>query len=329
MAAAVAVLLAFGQPTPDRVPLPTMATLSAPSEDVVWALVAGRLLFRSVDQGATWEQRPLPSGSLPNATMSFVDAQEGWLAGVGSPATQCQFQGVSILHTADGGGTWQALDGVGIDGGGCKGQVSFTDSAHGFLDVRSPNSRPVIYWTTDGGATWTASQPLPDPPGVTTGPAGFELSVAGHVQSFGSTLLVPVRAPGAQLAVYESDDGGATWAYAASAPLGDASIGLASADHWLQLITPSVSQETTDAGATWAPSASDYSQAAPIPPEVVFASPDIGYATVRGRIAQTLDGGVHWTTLDTPGTCGVNPPCDSMTEGLRLTNTAGTPRAAP
>ena len=310
MVAAATALVVLGQATPEPVPLPTFARLSAPSENVVWTLVAGHLLFRSVDQGATWEQRPLPSGPSPNVTMSFVDDQEGWLAAAGSPATQCQVQGVVIWHTADGGSTWQRLDSAGIGGGGCKGEVSFIDSLHGFLDVSGPNSQPVMYSTADGGATWSPSQPLPDPPGVTTGPAGFELGAAGHVQSFGSTLLVPARAPGAQLVVYESDDGGATWAYAASGPVGDASIGLATASHWLQLITPGLSQETTDAGATWFASASDYSQAAPVAPEVIFASSNVGYATVRGRISRTLDGGEHWTTLDTPGTCGVNPPCD-------------------
>jgi photosystem II stability/assembly factor-like uncharacterized protein len=303
-------LFVGGQRAPERVPLPTSATVSAPSENVVWALVADHLLFRSVDQGATWEQRPLPSEPVLHLGMSFIDDQEGWLAAPGSPATQCQIQAVAIWHTTDGGRTWQQLDAAGIDAGGCKDNLSFVDSLDGFLDVSSPNSQPVIYRTTDGGATWSPSPPLSDPPGVTTGQAGFELGAAGRVQSFGSALLVPVRAPGAQLFVYESDDGGATWAYTASAPLTDASVGLATASHWLQPINPGLSQETTDAGATWFTSASDYSQAAPVPPEVVFASADVGYATVRGRISQTLDGGEHWTTLDTPGTCGVNPPCD-------------------
>jgi hypothetical protein len=311
MAAAVTAMVVLGQPTPELVPLPTFARLSAPSATVVWTLVAGHLLFRSVDHGETWEQRALPSGNLGNITsMSFVDDQEGWVASAGSPATQCQLQEVAIWHTTDGGGTWQPVDGVGIGEFGCKGEVSFIDSLHGFLDVWGQNIQPVIYWTSDGGATWSPSQPLPDPPGVTTGPAGFELRTSGHVQSFGSTLLVPVWAPRAQLVVYESDDGGATWAYAATAPLGDTSIGMVTAAHWLQLMNPRLSKETTDAGATWFPSVSDYSQAAPVAPEVVFGSPDVGYATVRGRISQTLDGGEHWTTLNTPGTCGINPPCN-------------------
>jgi photosystem II stability/assembly factor-like uncharacterized protein len=112
-----------------------------------------------------------------------------------------------------------------------------------------------------------------------------------------------------ELHVYESDDGGASWNYSATRPLVGASIGLATATHWLQLINPSQSQETSDAGATWYPSSSDYSQAAPIPPDVVFGWPDVGYATVRGAIQRSVDGGQHWMVLHTPGTCGIDPPC--------------------
>src|SRR5215469_8296228 len=186
-------LLLFGQPAPEQVPLPTIARLSAPSENVVWTLVAGHLLFRSVDQGATWEQRDLPPGDPRDvSSISFVDDQEGWVARAGSPATQCQAQTVAIWHTTDSGGTWQIVDGDGIDQSGCKGEVSFIDSLHGFLDVWGQNIQPSMYSTSDGGATWSASQPLPDPPGVTTGPGGFELRPIGQIESFDSTLLVAV-----------------------------------------------------------------------------------------------------------------------------------------
>jgi photosystem II stability/assembly factor-like uncharacterized protein len=305
----MAVLALLAQSAPDGVPLPTSATLSTASDSVVWSLVAGRLLFRSTDQGQTWEQRPLPPGYHASpAGISFVDDQEGWVAAAGSPATQCQAQYVAIWHTTDAGASWQPVQGAGIADSQCKDSVSFTDSMHGFLSAWDPNHPPVIYWTQDGGETWAPSQPLPDPPAVTTGPGGFELT-AGRVQGFGPTLLVPVRMGHGELYVYESDDGGASWNYSATAPLDGASIGLATATHWLLLINPSQSQETSDAGATWYLSSSDYSQAAPIPPDVVFGSPDVGYATVRGGIQRSVDGGQHWTVLYTPGTCGTDPPC--------------------
>jgi len=46
----------------------------------------------------------------------------------------------------------------------------------------------------------------------------------------------------------------------------------------------------------------DYSQAAPIAPQIVFGDAMVGYATVRGEIQRTTDGGAHWTKIKTPGT---------------------------
>lgn len=47
--------------------------------------------------------------------------------------------------------------------------------------------------------------------------------------------------------------------------------------------------------------ASDYDQAAPVAPDVVFGDSAVGYATVRGGLSRTLDGGLHWSALHTPG----------------------------
>ncbi len=37
-------------------------------------------------------------------------------------------------------------------------------------------------------------------------------------------------------------------------------------------------------------------------PFVVFGDAEVGYATVRGSIQRTVDGGAHWERIDTPGT---------------------------
>ena len=57
----------------------------------------------------------------------------------------------------------------------------------------------------------------------------------------------------------------------------------------------SSSSATTDAGASWHSFATDYVQAAGVPPQIVFGDAQTGYATVRGGIQRTSDGGVHWT----------------------------------
>lgn len=75
-----------------------------------------------------------------------------------------------------------------------------------------------------------------------------------------------------------------------------------SSSRWLELIVPGPWTETTDGGATWHPFTSDYQQAAPIAPQIVFGDANVGYATVRGTLQRTIDGGAHWTALRTPGT---------------------------
>lgn len=289
------------------IPMPTEAHLSVSSGHVVWAFIGG-LLFRSADRGDTWEQRPLPpyqGGGFPE--YSFVDALNGWFSSGGVPETQCNGAAEQVWHTADGGATWQQVAAVrydqagssGISYGQCKQGLSFADATHGFLAAWDPNRRPTIYRTSDGGRTWEGST-LPDPPGFVTQAGGISLR-AGLVRVFGATLLVTATDSQATTYVFRSIDGGATWSPIARVD-GLANIGFVTASRWLKVIVPGQSVETTDSGQTWHSYPSDYSQAAPISPEVVFSDALVGYATVRGTIQRTVDGGLQWVVIKTPGT---------------------------
>jgi photosystem II stability/assembly factor-like uncharacterized protein len=102
--------------------------------------------------------------------------------------------------------------------------------------------------------------------------------------------------------VFRSTDGGAVWGYVATAPLQDGNVVFVTASRWLKLIGPGQSTETTDAGVSWHRYASDYSQAAPVAADFVFADSNVGYGTVRGGITNTVDGGLNWGQLTSPGT---------------------------
>ncbi len=288
--------------TATPIPLPSNAQLSAPSHNVVWALVAGHALFRSVDTGDSWEERPLPPDDNPIGGISFVGSSEGWALVAGSPATQCQVQQATIWHTADAGASWQALPATGIGGAQCKGPLAFVDQERGFLVGWSQNQAPVIYRSLDGGVSWSASGPLPDPPGEQTRAGGFALRPQ-RVQRAGGALFV--AASGWQHTyVYRSTDGGANWTYRATVPdavdLG--SVSFITEDRWWASGSQPGQTETEDGGVTWHRAPGNLQFAAPIPPVVVFADADVGYATVRGVIRRTRDGGAHWTDLRTPGT---------------------------
>jgi photosystem II stability/assembly factor-like uncharacterized protein len=290
--------------------LPSTAQLSAPSGTVVWAFVADSRLFRSTDRGDTWQDRSAALPGYPNREIEFVSDTDGWLA-IFSSATQCQNQSVGITHTTDGGAKWDPLTIAGVEspadppgtgGPRCKERLVLTDAQRGFLSAFGQDSAPVIYRTSDGGRTWSASTLLPIPPGFTIVPSGAFLR-AERVRAFGGTRLVLVRtSDGRASYVFRSDDGGATWSYLVTVPQGEGAFAFVTATRWLQIGAPGSSKETTDGGATWHALTTDYSQAAPIAPEIVFADPLVGYATARGGIQRTIDGGAHWVGITTPGT---------------------------
>lgn len=293
-----------GTTGPTPIVFPTAVQLSAPSRDVVWAL-AGGLLFRSTDRGETWVQRPLPPPAH-NIQQAFVDEREGFLSSVGSSGTGCLFQSIEIWRTLDGSSDYERLQATGLSEGQCKAGLTFVDTQRGFISGSSPTSAPVVYRTSDGGQSWAPSLPLPDPPGFTTQPAASSLRVGpGPIRAFASTLLLQAFGnvlSGERDFVFRSVDGGATWSYAAAVP--PSPIGFVTPSRWIEVLNPAQSRETTDAGATWHAYAADYAQAGPTPPVVLFPDPEVGFASnSRGNFQRTLDGGLHWTSLKTPGCC--------------------------
>jgi photosystem II stability/assembly factor-like uncharacterized protein len=285
--------------SPSPIPLPSIALLSAPSGTVVWALVRGQHLYRSSDRGDTWEDRSIP-GQLPNAEIAFANDNDGLLMGA-SPATECQTQTVAIWRTTTGAGYWQQVAGTGIADAMCKSGLALADPTHAFLAASRAGAAPLIYRTADGGGTWAASAPLPTPPNLASQGSAF-VTLTGRPRAFGPTVLIDGGGGQQTKDVFRSTDGGATFTYASTVPTFEGAVAYVTATRWLQIAPPSSSMETTDGGATWHPYTTDYSQAAPMAPQIVFGDSSVGYATVRGAIQRTTDGGAHWTTIKTPGT---------------------------
>ena len=295
--------------TPTPLYGPTTVELSAPSPDVVWALVADTELYRSTDQGATWERHSLPPDAMPRPAISFVSATEGWVMVGGPAATQCSFGDVTIWHTMDAGATWERIVSVTPDTHSsatigfeqCKEWITFIDSSHGFVEAWDDNSSPTVYRTSDGGLTWSATR-LPDPPGFVT-TAGGDALRARPVRPAGAALLLVasgMQPDGMHSYAFRSDDLGASWHAIVKVP--SDYVAFVTDQRWLLLVGPGQSQETTNAGQQWHPYASNFNTDTPVGgPQVFFADVYVGYAEGRGSLQRTTDGGLHWQRIETPG----------------------------
>lgn len=289
-------------PSPRSIPiaLPSVAQLSA-TRDAIWALVAGTRLFRSEDRGQTWQEAALPPRF--GHSVAFISGTDGWGLVAAPPATQCQAQQVTLWRTTDGATTWRQLAASGLAAARCKSDLAFADADYGYLVASDVNAAPTVYRSADGGSTWASSAPIADPPGFTTSPGGNGLGPIGLYPFQAIVLLVVARdRQQGQRYVFRSTDGGKSWGYAATVPGAADAFAPITATRWLRLGAAGASFETTDAGASWHAFTTDYRQAAPVAPVMVFADAQTGYATVRGAIQRTVDGGATWTPIRTPGT---------------------------
>jgi photosystem II stability/assembly factor-like uncharacterized protein len=295
---------------PTAIPYPSVSAISAPSANVLWVVTDDARLFRSADQGDNWEERTmLAHPPIGRGSVSFANDEEGWFLNGFVPGTQCQQQAFELWHTTDGAATWALVTrvspgpgAIGISFGQCKGALSFADPLRGVLPAMDTTTPPTIYRTSDGGQSWTG-QRIPDPPGFTTSGGGNALQ-PGRASWSGSTLLFDALTyvegkPNRH--VFRSNDSGKTWAQVRIVTDAMQPIVFVTPVRWLRFSRPSA-LETIDQGLTWHAYATDYQQgAAPVTPNVVFASPSMGYAAVRFSLQRSVDGGEHWTALRMPG----------------------------
>jgi photosystem II stability/assembly factor-like uncharacterized protein len=279
-------------PPSTRATLPPMtAQLIAPSSTVVWAF-AGGFLFRSIDRGSTWEQRPLPPVQLLRVgqEFSFVDAQQGWYLARGE-----------VWQTKDGATTWRKVSARNASEG--REGLSFVDPTHGFAAARTSGPHPTLYRTVDGGQTWSGTS-LPDPPDFASS-NGLTLQ-AGLVKRRGNALYVLAWGEHGDFLtdrqyIYRSIDGGVTWSWMTKIP--SRYVVMVTESRWLHLIVPGQSTESTNSGQQWHPYASDFNIETLVGgPQIVFGDSLVGYAEIRGALQRTVDGGLHWVRIAMPGT---------------------------
>lgn len=279
--------------------------------DRAWAIEPGEqqaVVWQTGDGGQTWNPGESLDLSAPwSATLTFVDAQDGWLffgEGIGMfkvPTT--------VYRTADGGQTWQSIyaDAPGQEGGlfsGYKTNFVFQDENTGWAGVGSPYVLPEIVTTSDGGHTWE-SHFLPPPGPYTESDIGdCEPATAPFVFPPQTVLMVSECWIGDEVRRYHylTVDGGRTW-NSTQIPGSEGAVEFASAQvGWVVSRggpdgNTSELYQTGDGGRTWAL----IRQVDWWADQLDFVNDREGWAVARAGEAMALvhtgDGGETWQLL--------------------------------
>jgi len=142
----------------------------------------------ATETGHRWQRTSAPVASSRTDDIWFLDADRGWAVNSNG----------HILHTPDGGETWQRQFSA---SGAYLRCVGFANERVGWVGSLTEPTR--LFHTSDGGASWALVDNLPpDAP-----PAICGLSIVSERVVYGSGTNFPDRPAG----VVKTVDGGATW----------------------------------------------------------------------------------------------------------------------
>jgi photosystem II stability/assembly factor-like uncharacterized protein len=222
--------------------------------------------YRTADGGRTWQASDVASvtaepGTSLNVSSQIIDSEHA-LVRVGrvvdSPqGQQPTYRDCRLYESSDGGVTWSA--GSAVTCGGFSAQV-WADELTG-VAMAGPGDTLA---TLDAGRSWRPAK-LPIPSGISFAPRVLRRDESGRLRLAGSFSYTSGSGPaGLPLVIYESVDGGASWAEAYRTTPPDGSIiqdiwGF-SFDKWLALEDVPVAArpfqqtrliETRNGGRTW------------------------------------------------------------------------------
>jgi len=228
----------------------------------------GAGIFKTADGGVTWEVKHQLAMFQMLEGLSFADENNGWAVGYHGTNKKTNF----ILHTTDGGETWEAqTSGVEV---GLRG-VHFIDANTGWA---VGNGATIIH-TTDGGATWTQQTCEVD-----IGFFNVYFADALHGWACGSGVV-------------STDDGGETWVDRGSHSAMFWGIHFTDASNGWIVGGGGEMHQTSDGGVTWTNMSIDIFEDFKA---VYFTDTSTGWAAGgrsggnKGIVYQTVDGGTSW-----------------------------------
>lgn len=200
--------------TPANAQSRTIATVFFLDPEHAWvgfanpgALLSNFVLERTDDGGVTWQimssNIAVPAGAIPLSNtvhMQMLDARTGWL--LFEESTGSSFDAGRLFKTADGGATWRELTSpVGQS-------VYFASATLGWAVGRDGNG---LYLTRNGGVSWkpTDISGAGDPANTIRqyGLPTFDTANNGLI----SVLVQDTSGGRAELRLYSTRDGGASW----------------------------------------------------------------------------------------------------------------------
>jgi photosystem II stability/assembly factor-like uncharacterized protein len=264
-----------------------------------WALpIKKAQVLRSTDNGRSWQELSLPKDEDGTDTLGFIDigfADDKNIWVVGCPqqkyfktenGARLDFNYAAVMHSSDGGASWENVSlGGGLEAR-CKKAVQFVGQNGWIVD-----SIGTVMNTTDGGKTWQFQAD-----------AGID-AVRMQFIDARNGWIVGAKRNESKLQISRTTDGGATWtatqipdatAYSyASVFFVDSKTGYASGSQWSR--SPNPVLKTINGGVTWS--------ALAVPKntfisDLAFTTPTNGYALdMFGDVYGTKDGGLNWTKI--------------------------------
>ncbi len=283
---------------------PTSTVTATPTGSLGWAVGprggGGSVIVRSDDGARTWTVELTTTVDTSLDAITFVDAATGWVVGVDT-----------ILHTDDGGASWQPQQDALPPAARMAPPdfalthyfaAAFVDAAHGVVAGGGP-FHPVefggpsqIVVTDDGGRTWALAPIDGTNPALLNSPISsvcFTAAGIGVASGFGVSGSVTLV----------SHDIGHTWTEISAAVGACAGHAACAGEHDLWLAggdsAPGIICHSQDSGATWI----DESRNIPSPsgeiPDLVFVDDRNGWAASfdavpRAVALRTTDGGGSW-----------------------------------
>jgi photosystem II stability/assembly factor-like uncharacterized protein len=256
----------------------------------------GPSTYGTGDGGASWHViRGPTSGHYPAPLLNFVGPTRGWAFAQDFVDDRGSAHG-RLFSTRDGGATWTLLP-AGVPSGAhfesvlAQQHPAFRESGEGWLGAISV-SAPIVYNTSDGGATWHAIQVAPEQGEYFTRVALLP----------GAAVLVSTG-----LSTYVSSDRGATWHLLPQIPgTGIDDLLFIDATHWWESYEGLI-YRTADAGLTWRevvasgfPEYWNFQTAGVIDTDHAWWVMTSAARSTENGLAMTSDGGAHWRMVNPP-----------------------------